>query len=208
MADNNKEHTEHIIGLTELMVETMHATIDADRNTADEYYRILEDYAFKPSEDENAPDELQMVDFKIVNSNGQAQIISMPKLILMPVPMLHVAEANFELEGSVCLTETVETETEQKPSERNTLSRQNAGGRSSQQASIRRLNYSEVLAKRSATARLRMSLPSVKKTSEENETSESKTNMKINIKLTQSDMPSGLASLLQVITNNIQVKNE
>lgn len=208
MAENNNEHTEHLIGLTELLVETMNATLEADRSTADEYYRILENYAFKPNEDENTPDELEMVDFKIVNSNGQAQIISMPKLILMPVPMLHVSEANFELEGSVCLTETEETVTQQNQSDGASSGRQTSVGKRPLPASIKRANYSELIARRTANARLRMSLPSIKKSSEENESAESKTNMKINIKLTQSDMPSGLASLLQVMTNNIQVKKE
>ena len=40
------------------------------------------------------------------------------------------------------------------------------------------------------------------------ENTQSTTNLKITMKLTQSDMPSGLVSLLQVMTNNIQVKNE
>ena len=47
MADNLNEHSEQIIGLTELMVQTLQATIDADRSTADEYYRILEENSFK-----------------------------------------------------------------------------------------------------------------------------------------------------------------
>jgi hypothetical protein len=40
------------------------------------------------------------------------------------------------------------------------------------------------------------------------ETGQSTTNLKISVKMTQSDMPSGLVNLLQVMTNNIQVKNE
>ena len=40
------------------------------------------------------------------------------------------------------------------------------------------------------------------------ENTQSTTNLKITMKLTQSDMPSGLVNLLQVMTNNIQVKNE
>ncbi len=205
MADNNNEQKDQIIGLAELMVETLQATIDADRNTADEYYSILESYAFKPKEDENALSELEMVDFKIVDSNGQAQIISMPKLILMPVPMLHVSEANFELEGNICLTSNTKTETD--------TGTQKAEAVTLSSAALSKLERSregrqQLLARNNANARLRLSLPSVKKTSESEENSETTTNMKISIKLTQSDMPSGLSSLLQVITNNIQVKKE
>ena len=59
---------------------------------------------------------------------------------------------------------------------------------------------------------LRIKLPSSTKTSGESgtstENSQTTTNVKISMKLTQSDMPSGLVNLLQVITNNIQLKNE
>jgi hypothetical protein len=55
-------------------------------------------------------------------------------------------------------------------------------------------------------------LPTSTKTSGESgtstENSQTTTNVKISMKLTQSDMPSGLVNLLQVITNNIQLKNE
>ena len=57
-SENTNEHTEQIIGLTDLMVKTLQATIDADRNTAEEYYRILEETSFKPSKEEGAPEEL------------------------------------------------------------------------------------------------------------------------------------------------------
>ena len=79
MADNLNEHSEQIIGLTELMVQTLQATIDADRSTADEYYRILEENSFKEGHDGTA--ELQMVDVRLSNSNGQTQILSVPKML-------------------------------------------------------------------------------------------------------------------------------
>ena len=207
-SENTNEHTEQIIGLTDLMVKTLQATIDADRNTAEEYYRILEETSFKPSKEEGAPEELEMVNVRIQNQNGQAQIISVPKMILMPVPMLHISEATFEIGGTMCLNTTETTEEVAKESstgvnpqsltQRN-IARTTSGGRVSMP--VGKSRYMDSIAVR---------LPANNSNSSEStvETGQSTTNLKISVKMTQSDMPSGLVNLLQVMTNNIQVKKE
>lgn len=199
MADNLNEHSEQIIGLTDLMVQTLQATIDADRSTADEYYRILEENSFKEGKDGTS--ELQMVDVRLSNSNGQTQILSVPKMILMPIPMLHISEASFELEGNMCLNTAEETTVQtEKASETNLKELKKS----------RQIKGSELQRLRQQS--LRIMLPSSTKSSESSGTStentQTTTNMKITMKLTQSDMPSGLVNLLQVMTNNIQIKNE
>ncbi len=199
MADNLNEHSEQIIGLTELMVQTLQATIDADRSTADEYYRILEENSFKEGQDGTA--ELQMVDVRLSNSNGQTQILSVPKMILMPIPMLHISEASFELEGNMCLNTAEESKVETEKSAETSLKKLSKGSQ---------VTVSELV--RSRQQSLRIMLPSSTKSSESSSTStentQTTTNVKISMKLTQSDMPSGLVNLLQVMTNNIQIKNE
>mgnify|MGYP003418253164 FL=1 len=199
MADNLNEHSEHIIGLTELMVQTLEATIEADRSTADEYFRILEENSFEEGNDGSK--ELQMVDVRLSNSNGQTQILSVPKMILMPIPMLHISEASFELEGNMCLNTTEETKVEAEKTREVSLE----GLKKSRQ-------IKEISASRLRQQSLRIMLPASTKTSGESgtstENSQTTTNVKISMKLTQSDMPSGLVNLLQVITNNIQLKNE
>ena len=199
MADNLNEHSEHIIGLTELMVQTLEATIEADRSTADEYFRILEENSFEEGNDGSK--ELQMVDVRLSNSNGQTQILSVPKMILMPIPMLHISEASFELEGNMCLNTTEKTKVEAEKTREVSLE----GLKKSRQ-------IKEISASRLRQQSLRIMLPASTKTSGESgtstENSQTTTNVKISMKLTQSDMPSGLVNLLQVITNNIQLKNE
>lgn len=199
MADNLNEHSEQIIGLTDLMVQTLQATIDADRSTADEYYRILEENSFKEGKDGTS--ELQMVDVRLSNSNGQTQILSVPKMILMPIPMLHISEASFELEGNMCLNTTEETTVETEKAAKTDLK---------ELKKSRQIKGSELQRLRQQS--LRIMLPSSTKSSESSGTStentQTTTNMKITMKLTQSDMPSGLVNLLQVMTNNIQIKNE
>ena len=206
-SENTNEHTEQIIGLTDLMVKTLQATIEADRNTAEEYYRILEETSFKPSKEEGAPEELEMVNVRIQNQNGQTQIISVPKMILMPVPMLHISEATFEIGGTMCLntTETTEEVAEEsstgvKPQSLTQRARTTSGGRVSMP--VGKSQYMDSIA-------VKLPARNSSNSSESTvETGQSTTNLKISVKMTQSDMPSGLVNLLQVMTNNIQVKNE
>lgn len=193
MADKTNEHSDQLIGLTDLMVETMEATIDADRRTAEEYYRILEENSFVQSTD-GKPSELQMVNVRITNPSGQTQIVSIPKMILMPVPMLHISEATFEIEGNMCLNTTEDT----------------SSGRTAPQRVItpkKGVSKEQLLANASVIRRnLTVRLANASERTTEN--AQSSTNLKVSVKMTQSDMPSGLVNLLQVMTNNIQVKNE
>ena len=193
MPDKTNEHSEQLIGLTDLMVETMEATIDADRRTAEEYYRILEENSFVQSTDGQSS-ELQMVNVRITNPSGQTQIVSIPKMILMPVPMLHISEATFEIEGNMCLNTTEDT----------------SSGRTAPQRVItpkKGVSEEKLLANASIIRRnLTVRLANTSERTTEN--AQSSTNLKVSVKMTQSDMPSGLVNLLQVMTNNIQVKNE
>ena len=193
MPDKTNEHSEQLIGLTDLMVETMEATIDADRRTAEEYYRILEENSFVQSTD-GKPSELQMVNVRITNPSGQTQIVSIPKMILMPVPMLHISEATFEIEGNMCLNTTEDTSSGRTAPQRVITPKKGV--------SEEKLLTNASIIRRNLTVRLA-------NTSERTtENAQSSTNLKVSVKMTQSDMPSGLVNLLQVMTNNIQVKNE
>ena len=193
MPDKTNEHSDQLIGLTDLMVETMEATIDADRRTAEEYYRILEENSFVQSTDGQSS-ELQMVNVRITNPSGQTQIVSIPKMILMPVPMLHISEATFEIEGNMCLNTTEDTSSGRTVPQRVTTPKKGVSEEKLQKnASIIRRNLTVRLANASERT---------------TENAQSSTNLKVSVKMTQSDMPSGLVNLLQVMTNNIQVKNE
>lgn len=193
MPDKTNEHSEQLIGLTDLMVETMEATIDADRRTAEEYYRILEENSFVQSTDGQSS-ELQMVNVRITNPSGQTQIVSIPKMILMPVPMLHISEATFEIEGNMCLNTTEDTSSGRTVPQRVTTPKKGV--------SVEKLQTNASIIRRNLTVRL------ANASERTTENAQSSTNLKVSVKMTQSDMPSGLVNLLQVMTNNIQVKNE
>lgn len=193
MPDKTNEHSDQLIGLTDLMVETMEATIDADRRTAEEYYRILEENSFVQSTDGQSS-ELQMVNVRITNPSGQTQIVSIPKMILMPVPMLHISEATFEIEGNMCLNTTEDTSSGRTVPQRVTTPKKGV--------SEEKLQTNASIIRRNLTVRL------ANASERTTENAQSSTNLKVSVKMTQSDMPSGLVNLLQVMTNNIQVKNE
>lgn len=193
MPDKTNEHSEQLIGLTDLMVETMEATIDADRRTAEEYYRILEENSFVQSTDGQSS-ELQMVNVRITNPSGQTQIVSIPKMILMPVPMLHISEATFEIEGNMCLNTTEDTSSGRTVPQRVTTPKKGVA--------VEKLQKNASIIRRNLTVRL------ANASERTTENAQSSTNLKVSVKMTQSDMPSGLVNLLQVMTNNIQVKNE
>lgn len=193
MPDKTNEHSDQLIGLTDLMVETMEATIDADRRTAEEYYRILEENSFVQSTDGQSS-ELQMVNVRITNPSGQTQIVSIPKMILMPVPMLHISEATFEIEGNMCLNTTEDTSSGRTMPQRVTTPKKGV--------SAEKLLTNASIIRRNLTVRL------ANASERTTENAQSSTNLKVSVKMTQSDMPSGLVNLLQVMTNNIQVKNE
>ena len=128
-------------------------------------------------------------------------------MILMPAPMLHISEATFEIGGTMCLntTETTEEVAEEsstgvKPQSLTQRARTTSGGRVSMP--VGKSQYMDSIA-------VKLPARNSSNSSESTvETGQSTTNLKISVKMTQSDMPSGLVNLLQVMTNNIQVKNE
>lgn len=199
MAENS-EHIDQIIGLTDLMIETLQATIEADRSTADEYYRILEENSFTQGED-GTSSELQMVNIRMQNQSGQTQVISVPRMVLMPIPMLHISEATFEIEGNMCLNTTEETDTDSSAA-RVQPERIRSPKKSLTEA---QLVANAARIRRNNLLRVQLTNNTSEKTTEN---AQSTSNLKISVKMTQSDMPSGLVNLLQAVTNNIQVKNE
>lgn len=115
MADNNEQ-----IELADLLSETMKATIEADRQASEKYYEVLRSYAFKSASDgeetatQAGAQALEMVSFRIGNGDMR-QEVSIPKLSLMPLPLLHIEEASFELNGEMSSTMEEKKQSMQKP---------------------------------------------------------------------------------------------
>ena len=191
------EENEELVNLYQLLSEPLLATIDADNEVANRYYAILEKYAFGISEKEKAllsktdlfnlgkkgisinQKKLQTISFDFINSEGNKQTAEIPLLTLMPLPLLHVSEASFEFDVQMSVDSkggaTMKEELE--PITTKSLALR-----------IRLPKTEEVLTKGS---------PIVEKSSS--------TNMKVTIKMEQSDMPIGLANILQTAANSLLI---
>lgn len=81
--------------LVDILSEAISSTIEADNSATEEYFAKLREYAVS----ENG-DEIETLDCKVRGENeGEYYTLKVPKLILMPMPLLHVQEATFDVEG-------------------------------------------------------------------------------------------------------------
>ena len=121
-------------GIAEVLSEALEAAVFADISAANKAYSIIEKYAYgiDPDEASANPDgqddergsmrgasanpdgqgdenssmkkTLDMAVFTIYGSDGTPHEVSIPKISMIPLPLLHITEASFEIE----MTATVE----------------------------------------------------------------------------------------------------
>ena len=60
------------------------STIAADQKAAEDYLEVLRTYALEPADNRPGHEKLKMVDFEMTDSEGHRQIVSIPKLSLLP----------------------------------------------------------------------------------------------------------------------------
>ena len=89
------------MNLADMLTAMIESTIAADQKAAEDYLEVLRTYALEPSEDRPGHEKLKMVDFEMTDNEGHRQIVSIPKLSLLPLPVLRVAEATFDIEAAV-----------------------------------------------------------------------------------------------------------
>lgn len=194
------------LDLYDLLSDALRATIDADHEVAQRYYTILHKYAFgvEPDELKDEEKKLQTISFDFINSDGRKQTAEIPLLTLMPLPLLHISEASFEfdvemeIDNEVSIDSSTSGESEERVVEVPIPSRQ----------AISSLSPTRVRRK-SALLKVRIPVASTTKDTSEKSTtiekSSSTSNMKINIKMGQSDMPLGLMNILQTASNSMLI---
>ena len=101
------------MSLTDLIAGMIQATVDADQAVTDDYMQTFKEYAFE-KDPNGGNDRLQMVDFEMVDNEGVRRLVSIPKLSLLPLPVLHVSEATFDIDAKITATAKEET-VEDKP---------------------------------------------------------------------------------------------
>lgn len=87
------------LGLVEMLTGMIQSTILADQQAADDYLEMIENYALEPGE--NGRQRLKMVDIEMTAQDGSKQVMSIPKISLLSLPSLRIAEAKFELEAEL-----------------------------------------------------------------------------------------------------------
>ena len=108
------------MSLTDMIAGMIQAVIDADQAVTDDYLEAFTRYAFEKTD---KGEQLQMVHFEMVDSDGTRQLVSIPKLSLLPLPVLHVQEATFDFEAQMSIresTEEIKEKTEEEKEETTT----------------------------------------------------------------------------------------
>lgn len=132
-------------GVAAALSEALEAVVFADSSAAYKAYNMIEKYAYgediyvdEEYEEEVESDsmsetktaemtikrrslgstELAMAEFTITGADGKSKTVSIPKITMMPLPLLHVTEASFDIEMNANI-ESAKTESEESSSMNN-----------------------------------------------------------------------------------------
>ena len=182
------------LGLTDLIAGMVQATVDADQAVTDDYMETFREYAFE-KDPNGGNDRLQMVDFEMVDNEGVRRLVRIPKLSLLPLPVLHVSEATFDIEAKIVATATAQTQ-EDTPDDLIRKQPSRVGMQRLPTTAQYRLSFESNLNKK---------LP---KTRSKKQTTggEAQTafNAKIHIELRPTTLSNGMRGALQVVDTSIQ----
>lgn len=202
------------MNLADMLSALIESTIAADQKAAEDYLDVLRTYALEPANGSNGHERLKMVDFEMTDSNGREQIVSIPKLSLLPLPLLRVAEATFDIEAQI----DISTATKQDVKE---FEENYPIYNQKKKTSIDDLSKAEqeiLLKKIKSLAGIRVRLSNQrtpkrgnpllrcgKTTTSETTSMQKMTNVKVHIKLEPVLLPDGMRGLLQATENTIKV---
>ena len=112
-----EEQEKEAYGIAAALSEALEAAVFADTTASYKACDLIERFAYNDidteedtgssasmnpgnnndSEDEEREKELAMAKFTMKDSNGQSREISIPLITMIPLPLLHVTEANFDI---------------------------------------------------------------------------------------------------------------
>jgi hypothetical protein len=96
------------MSLSDMIAGMIQATIDADQAVTDDYLETFNAYAFET--DSKGVQLLQMVEFEMTDNEGVRRTVSIPKLSLLPLPVLHVSEATFDIDAQLSVRQSKQKE--------------------------------------------------------------------------------------------------
>ena len=204
------------LNLTDLIAGMIQATIDADQAVTDDYLEKFSEYAFEPGTDGH--DRLKMVDFEMTDNEGVRRLVSIPRISLLPLPVLHVSVATFDIDAKLQVEATKQTvEEEDDASTGTTSTGTTSTGTSSKDIRvptlIKKKDVKEDIQQIYRAARLQLvldtqpaaTLPKTrKKEVQDTSTAKQTINARIHFELRPSTLPNGMRGALQLADTSIQ----
>lgn len=202
------------MNLADMLSALIESTIAADQKAAEDYLDVLRTYALEPANGSNGHERLKMVDFEMTDSNGREQIVSIPKLSLLPLPLLRVAEATFDIEAQIDISTATKQDVEKfeknypiyNQKKKTSIDDLSKAGQEILLKKIKSLAGVRVRLSNQSTQKKRNPLlRSGKTTTKETTSMQKMTNVKVHIKLEPVLLPDGMRGLLQATENTIKV---
>ena len=208
------------MNLADMLSALIESTIAADQKAAEDYLDVLRTYALEPANGSNGHERLKMVDFEMTDSNGREQIVSIPKLSLLPLPLLRVAEATFDIEAQIDISTATKQDVKEfeenypiynqkKKTSIDDLSKEEQEillKKIKSLAGIRvRLGNQRTQSNQRTQKKRNPLQRSGKTTTKESTSMQKMTNVKVHIKLEPVLLPDGMRGLLQATENTIKV---
>lgn len=202
------------MNLADMLSALIESTIAADQKAAEDYLDVLRTYALEPANGSNGHERLKMVDFEMTDSNGREQIVSIPKLSLLPLPLLRVAEATFDIEAQIDISTATKQDVKEfeenypiyNQKKKTSIDDLSKAGQEILLKKIKSLAGVRVrLSNQSTRIKRNPLLRSGKTTTKESTSMQKMTNVKVHIKLEPVLLPDGMRGLLQATENTIKV---
>lgn len=208
------------MNLADMLSALIESTIAADQKAAEDYLDVLRTYALEPANGSNGHERLKMVDFEMTDSNGREQIVSIPKLSLLPLPLLRVAEATFDIEAQIDISTATKQDVKEfeenypiyNQKKKTSIDDLSKGEQEillkkiKSLAGVRvRLGNQRTQSNQRTPKRGNPLLRSGKTTTSETTSMQKMTNVKVHIKLEPVLLPDGMRGLLQATENTIKV---
>lgn len=202
------------MNLADMLSALIESTIAADQKAAEDYLDVLRTYALEPANGSNGHERLKMVDFEMTDSNGREQILSIPKLSLLPLPLLRVAEATFDIEAQIDISTATKQDVKEfeenypiyNQKKKTSIDDLSKAGQEILLKKIKSLAGVRVRLSNQSTQKKRNPLlRSGKTTTKESTSMQKMTNVKVHIKLEPVLLPDGMRGLLQATESTIKV---
>lgn len=182
-----RKTSSQVMDLQQLIAGPLIATIEADALAALKYLDYLMRIAFEsydPITGETGKLRMLTFTYNEQDVNGSTKMnVNIPLLTLVPLPLLHVEEADFDF--NIMILDAQSERVEEKFSVEK--------GESVQQP-------------QSTDFKMRASLAPLREVKDDLQQSLS-ANMNMKVRMKQADMPAGLSNLLNLTANNVQVEN-